>query len=51
MRYISRIRCFNLVFVYEISPKYRIFGHRLSEVNRLEMKNFGTQLHLVLIPL
>ena len=39
MRYIARIRCFNFAFVYESSPKYWIFGHRLSKVNRLEMKN------------
>ena len=30
--------------MYVRSPKYGIFGHWLSEVNTLEMKNFHTDL-------
>ena len=47
MRRTVRNQGFNYTFTYVSSPKNRIFGHWLSEVNTLEMKNFDT--HLVFI--
>ena len=53
---LNSMHCENPLFLIvhlcmKSSPKYWIFGHRLTEVNTLEMKNFGTHLHLVFIPL
>ena len=44
---IVRNHGFNCLFMFVRSPKYGIFGHRLSEVNTFEMKTFHT--HLVFI--
>ena len=35
----------------KVVPNTETFGHWLSKENTLEMKNFGTHLHLVFIPL
>ena len=47
MRRIVRNHGFNCLVMYVRGSKYGIFGHWLSEVNTLEIKNFHT--HLVFI--
>ena len=47
MRSILRNQGFNCLFMYVSSPKYRIFGQWLSEVNIIELTIFYT--HLVFI--
>ena len=48
---VHRMHCkklwFNCTFMYVCSQKFGYFGHWLSDVNTLEMKNFDT--HLVFI--
>ena len=48
---IVRNHGFNCLFMYVHSPKYEIFGHQLSEVNTLEMKNVHTRTHTFILHL